>query len=255
MKLGNKRVHIAFQGYERERIYKPAIDNDADVVVLVVHDEDKIKSSSEDQSEINKPEKCYNEVTRELTSQGIKVEKTECDFFDLNSAVLAIGDIVTRYDSKDSEIYLNVSTGSKITAIAGAIAGTATSAEPYYVRAETYEGEQIAEDIRDLQKLPQYPFQSPHLDFLHVLEFIQNQNEEGSYVIKKDIVRFCKDLSLLEDHQASELRYYYSPTEEKVISPLKDWGYINVQPRGDEKRYTLSEQGQEVLSVLRFLLE
>lgn len=262
MSLGAKQVHIAFQGYERERVYKPAIDNKADSVVLIAHEKDiysdsKEKSTNEIAPELgfSKGRACRDEVRRKLENENINVEITECDFFDLNSAVLSVGDVITRFQAANSDIYLNIATGSKITAIAGAIAATATEATPYYVPAKSYHGEQIATGIQEPKTLPQYPFDSPHKDFLRVLEFIKQESNEKGSVIKKDVVRFSKDLSLLSEYNRSELRHYYEPTDERILDPLQEWGYIKETPLGDEIRYSLTTEGDEILDVLKFMLD
>jgi hypothetical protein len=257
--LGTEQVHIAFQGYERERVYRPPIESNADKVILIAHNGETVSNSEESAEEsidedISKGRACRDEVRRKLEEEDIDVEITECDFFDLNSAVLGAGDVITRYQSDNTEIYLNITTGSKITAIAGAIAATSTDATPYYVRAESYYGEQIATDIQDPQTLPQYPFSSPHRDFLRVLEFIQEEATDRGYVIKREVVEFSMDLSLLSEYERSEVRHYYDPADEKVLDPLLEWGYVKMIPRGDENRYQLTDEGEDILEVLSFML-
>ena len=50
MKLGKKRIHIAPVGFEIDRVVIPAVDNKADKVFLLVHNnkkEDKASSYAE----------------------------------------------------------------------------------------------------------------------------------------------------------------------------------------------------------------
>jgi len=94
--LGTEQVHIAFQGYERERVYRPPIESNADKVILIAHNRETASNSEESAEEsidedISKGRACRDEVRRKLEEEDIDVEITECDFFDLNSAVLGAG--------------------------------------------------------------------------------------------------------------------------------------------------------------------
>lgn len=63
------------------------------------------------------------------------------------------------------------------------------------------------------------------------------------------------DLSLLSEYERSEVRHYYDPTDEKVLDPLLEWGYVKMIPLGDENRYRLAGEGEDILEVLSFMLD
>lgn len=239
-------MHIAPQGYETERIHLAADQAGADKVVLLVH---------EDQTD--RGEECKQSVIEELEDAGISWDDKECDIFDMYETLYAIGEIII--DHPDDEIMVNISTGSKITAVSGVIASMVTGARPYYVKAEEYEGRTITRGVKDIVDVPAHPIGLPDNQYLMVLEWIRENSEEGddSYVVKGDLVEYATEaeLLLLSKYNRSELKQMYKPVDEEIISPLRKQGYIEEVRYGQEKRITITEDGERMLDYFNFLLE
>ena len=73
MKLGKKRIHIAPVGFEVDRVVIPAVDNKADKVFLLVHNnkkEDKASSYAE-------------QIIKQLKSNKIESEKISVNWRDV----------------------------------------------------------------------------------------------------------------------------------------------------------------------------
>ena len=116
-----QRVHLMPVGYENDRIVLSAERFSADRVVLLEYD---------DQT----PHPSYSDTVRErLEDAGFDHETVDCDIFDFYDSLGTIAELATRLD--DHDVYVNLATGSKVTAIGGMIACMATGATPYYVRA------------------------------------------------------------------------------------------------------------------------
>lgn len=236
-----QQIHVAPQGYETERIYKPPIENNADKVVLLLHEE---KSENGDE--------CQTRVEEALAEEEIPFEYKECDIFDMYGALWAIAEIVDEHI--DDEIFVNLSTGSKITAISGMIACMGTGAKPYYVKAEEYSGETVSKGVDDTVTLSAYPIGLPDQQYLEVMEYIQQAEDK---VAKGDIVEFVQDAEfpLLSKYDRQELKNMYKPVDREILQPLRDRGYIKEQRRGQEKRIWLAEDGEKTLKIFQYLLE
>jgi hypothetical protein len=237
---GPRRIHIAPQGYEDQRIYEPAIEHNADKVVLITHD-----------TYTDRAEECKETIEVALEEAGIEYDDEPCDIFDLYDTLWKMADIIHEHDG--DKIRLNVSTGSKITAISGMIACMATDAIPYYVKVEEYRGETITEGVSETVPLNAYPIGVPDQHFIEVLSFI----DEHDAVSKKELIEFirAREFSLLAGYNRDELKNMYRPLNREILDPLEDRGYIQIQRRGQSKQVWLTDDGEETLRVFQYLLD
>jgi len=245
MDFRTETVHIAPVGFETERVYEPIRSQGADNIVLL-RNRGELNGDG-----VDKAEECIATIQRELISGGISPDDIlvdECDFFDVSSAILAFTEHIEKHS--ESDVYLNVATGSKLTAIAGVIACTATNATPYYVHAEGYMGDTITTGVKKTTEVTTYPLNLPHQQYLKVLIFVQ----ENEPVIKRDIVEFAKDLPLLSEYTRKDERNWYKPVTDEIITPLVNQDYLVEQNRGNETRYSLSKAGGNALEILSYLV-
>lgn len=246
MSLGSpKRVHIAPLGYEKERIYRPAIDESADEVVLLTHAADEDDEQAAD---------CRNAVEQAFDDSGIKYETRECDFFTLEVALAEFQALIQQHQG--DSVYINISTGSKITAIAGMLACMISGGTPYYVKPEDYGETTVSEGVENTFPVAAYPIDPPERETTQVLQFIKNRNEEEGKVIKRDLNQFIADeelgpVSELEREDSNDI---YDVVQREFIKPLKENGLIQVQRLGTEKRLNLTEQGEQMLDFSNYIL-
>src|SRR3989338_10226972 len=129
--LDKLRIHIAPVGFEIDRVTSPLIENKADRVYLFAHKPDGADA---------KP--YVKEVKRILLKTKISdIKMVYIDMWDIYDALRNIRKIIEL--ERDNNIYINVSTGSKITAIAGVMAAmmfreNGDYIQPYYVRVKKY---------------------------------------------------------------------------------------------------------------------
>lgn len=235
-----KSVHIAPQGYETQRVYEPAIESDADIVVLLIH---PVRTAQGDD--------CKEEVMAELDEAGVEWKQEKCDFFDLYRTLKSFGRVIERYS--DEEIFVNLSTGSKITAIGGAVACMATAVQPYYVKVKGYEGRTISTGVDEAVPLNIYPIGLPNIQYLEVMRFL----EENDEVIKKDVLEFVQEneFPLLSRYSRKELRNNYGPLNREILDPLETRGMIVQKRIGQGKRVLLTEDGENTLEAFEYLLD
>jgi CRISPR locus-related DNA-binding protein len=226
------RVHIAPQGYEDERIYEPAIENNADRVILLVHTE---QTDSGDEFQ--------EAVEQTLTDENIRVETRDCDFFDPEKSVSQIIEVMNEFEKDD--IFFNISTGSKITAVTGFMACMVTGTTPYYSKAEDYGDEPVGKNVSETFPLPSLPVDQLETQFIQILKYIWDMNKQEESVIIKDINDFAvkNDLDCVKDADRDEDSDYYDLVR-PVIHSLRKRNLIEEQQRGNETPLVITEAGK-----------
>src|SRR5207248_2310084 len=104
------RVHIATVGFQIKRITEPLIRERADKVYLVTH--------LHDDKAIQYLEKILKMLRKE---KFLKVEKRTTNIWDLFDCLQTYKKII-KEEEQGAHIYINVSTGSKVSSIAGTLA-------------------------------------------------------------------------------------------------------------------------------------
>ncbi|WP_135362782.1 HFX_2341 family transcriptional regulator domain-containing protein [Halosimplex halophilum] len=237
-----ERVHLIPVGYENDRIVLPAVELRADRVVLLRYEDETDHPS-------------YVETVRgRLDDEGIDHETVSCNIFDFYDSIGTVAELATRF--ADHEVYVNLASGSKVTAIGGMIACMATGATPYYVRAQRYAAEtdgDVAEGIREITELPTYPMQSPEPQHVAVMDYLDR--EDGAR--KRDLIDFGKEegLPFIADRDAANRKSEYRLLDSHVLGPLADNGYVALEEVGRSTRVSLTESGRNTLRAFRYLVE
>lgn len=235
------RVHIMPVGYEYERIVQPAEDFRADIVVLIGHEEDK-EGSDGDQH--------LADAITALEDMGVEIKPEECDIFDLYSSMGTIAEAIAEHE--DDEVFVNVSTGSKVTAIAGMIASMVLDSTPYYVRAMDYDKD--PDDIQGTMELPTYPIDAPDAEQVDVLKFINRSSEKVGPPTKGEIIHFSEQFNLdyISRNVAGKGKYRLLDTY--IVEPLKERGYIEESKQGRNKILTITDDGRRALEAFQWLV-
>jgi len=237
-----QRVHLMPVGYENDRIVLSAERFSADRVLLLEYDDQTAHPSYAD------------EIRDRLDDAGIDHETVQCDIFDFYESLGTIAELATEF--ADHDVYVNLATGSKVTAIGGMIACMATGATPYYVRAERYAAEtdgDVAEGIREVTELPTYPMEHPDRQQVAVMAYLAS---EGG-VTKRSLIDFGEreDLPFLAEHDAANRKSQYRLLDSHVLKPLAETGYVTVTERGRSKLVELTDAGRNTLRAFRYLIE
>lgn len=186
-----------------------------------------------------------------LEEAGIETQTEKCHFFKLYETLNAIARVIDQYSG--DEIFVNISTGSKITAIGGAIACMATDAQSYYVKVKGYEGRTISTGVDESVPLNLYPIGLPDNQYLEIMRFLK----ENDAVIKKDVLTFVQDndFQLLSRYSRKELKNSYGPVNREILDPLEQHGIIKQQRIGQGIQIRLTDVGEKMLDVFDYLLE
>lgn len=239
------RVQIVPLGYERERVKEPIYQFNADKVVLIRQD-----SSTDYETEYQR-----NLISELEDNDRIKLEIRECDFFELESSLRALTTAIRDHD--DHDVYVNASTGSKITAIAAVVACQNLDATPFYVRPEFRNdddqleppAEPLVSEVGEIIDIPVFSLKKPSSNQLQVLSYLAA--EDGA--TKKELIEFgrSENFDFIVNSESTSEEGLYRLLETHIIGPLQSESFISIEKDGRTKRVQLADRGKEALQVFQ----
>ncbi len=260
-----ENVHIAALGFDVERIVAPVIDNRASRIYIIAREKD------------DKAKKNFDVISNQLKKRKIEVIRETCDHRSVFLLLKKYREIMEK--ERNSAVSINVSCGSKITAIAGMMAcmmfrDLTYSIEPYYARMYHYASQrkknkivggafQEAWGYEDTDILDKYVIPIPEKHHIDTLTILRNGNSWE--MKKKDLLSGLVDCGLIkqdEDFQqkrssskAGKNPYVFSPKDyatlkQKFIKPLKEkWEAIVVE-EGKGGSIRVTPKGKNILLFL-----
>jgi len=252
-----ERVHVMPLGFEHDRIVEPAVEYRADRVVLL----DWLAA------DVERPA-YHDDVVADLEAAGVAVDLRDCDLFDLYDSIGVIADVVTAEarpaDETDvsNEVYVNLATGSKITAIAGMIACMVTGdAQPYYVRAERYASgtEPVGYGMELAIDLPTYPMDRPDHQQIATLDHLVEAGPQSKQALirfgaERDLP-FVRDCDRPFDASGKPTKQSYARLRRHVVEPLADRGFVAVESVGTTRRVRATEDGHNARTAFGYVLD
>lgn len=216
-------IHVAPQGFEVERIYKPANTRGIrELYLLYPHSIDNRKQNE-----------CISKVKENL-DDSITVKETDCDIFDFEKSLQGILDVIEQ--NEEARIEVNLATGSKITAITGLLACMKTEAEPFYVRGKNY-GDTVCEAKSDEPiAIPSLELSRPSGDELILMQYLYDNGETTPNKLSNELG------DQLEDHSPKKIQ--------QTLSNRAEEGYINMIPHKGAK---LTDRGDKLMKSLDML--
>ena len=250
-KLSTKRIHIAPVGFEIDRIVEPAIEDKADEVYLILHD-----NRSED-----KATEFADKIVKKLQRRKIKVDFLYANRFDLFEIIRQIKELIMK--DRQQEYLINVASGSKIHAIACMMAlmifDDRTNLKPFYAVPKKYHifdsEEQQTYGVKEIEELPTYRIQTPSKNLIEILTIIKEMinKSPNRKITKKELVTTLEDLGKIETNKQSEnyRMAKYTILDKKVIKPLKEiWQYIDEERVGRNKKIFFTPDGEAASKFL-----
>ncbi len=236
--IAHLRVHIAPVGFEIDRIVISAKKMRADKVWLLMHG-NPLKDRA----------KPYMEKIRaQLKKDKIEVEVAYSDRFDLFKILKSVKDIAQREDG--NYIFVNVSSGSKIQAIACMMACMMFQGKnkltPYYVEPENYtsiKGAQLSSGLKTIVQLPAYEIHTPKPALVQALKIIK---ENGGKITKKEMARLADERKLITVNAREEnfQQARFASLDKNIIQPLiQEWKFIEVEQIGRNRWITITPEG------------
>ena len=239
------RIHIAPLGFESDRIVLPAIDMKADKVWILIHDNPRK----------TKAQTYLDDIKTKLRENRIDFDIKELDRLNLFSIIKGVKSIIA--ESKNNTYYINVSSGSKIQAVACTMACMMFNKKdnliPYYAKPEKYfeyNGEQMSTGLEKIIDLPQYDIKTPDEKLIQTLQIIKgNENK-----INKTNLALAVDEKKIIEIGAKKNNYEqarFTSLDKNIIQPLmKDWGFIKQSKIGRTRWIEITSKGEEALEIL-----
>lgn len=240
-------VHIAPLGYEYDRVLGPACRYDIDIIYLLEHHEPAEA----------KPD-YHEELKEELTDSAVETRSREVDLMDIYDVLGVVTTLVSEHE--DDIVRVNVSSGSKLSAVGATMACMATEATAYYVHPEGYahadREERQSYGYDDDEVLPTYPIESPTTDQVAAMDFLDTETNEVYTPKKKDIIEYAEEqqLSFISENQPANDKAKFALLNANIIDPLKENGYIEVNTVGRQKQVALTTTGKNALRAFRHKL-
>lgn len=243
--LTKLRIHICPVGFEVDRIVQSAIDLRAERVWLII----------EQNKSLEKASKFIKQVVTLLKKEKIETKTKGVTRDNLFDNLRAIKDIFV--EEEKNEIHVNVSSGSKIQAIASMMACMMFreyEPKPYYVEPKKYESDKVEKPqsygVKRIFLLPEYRIQKPERRLVKALKLI---SDNGGKITKKKLTELCIAHDIIDvSKKDKEIDTGdFAKLETHVIKKLKDsWHYINVERIGRNQVISITESGINSLLFL-----
>ncbi|MCI4345439.1 MAG: DUF6293 family protein [Thermoplasmata archaeon] len=244
------RIHLAPVGFEVERVVEPVLRERADRVYLLTRES------------ADAAEPFVEEVRRRLARAPwpVEVRLVRTDIWDVFGALAALRRIFAAERRTDRHaldvvpIRVNVSTGTKITAIAGTLACMLWKGEPYYVQVSRawYSGltpkvRTVNDVVARIDPVSVYELRAPSRELVEVLEALDRR---GGRLAKRELIR---ELGL--DRPADGGGHSPSPQAQHSrlrnrLEPLENrWGFVAGERSGARGRVGITPQGRLALAL------
>lgn len=235
------RVHIVPIGFEYRRVTEPLIHMRADKVYLV-----KYKNGDEAAN-------FYGQIERELGQKykHVQTEDVLLNIWDLYECIGKFREIMLQ--ERENHVYVNVSTGTKITAIAGMLSCMLWNAKPYYAPV-SYAGRkrtvEISEHVSDPVPFPAYSIHKPKPESMLILDLLRRH---GGTMEKRRIIKELEGAGIIKKAMDGEDELSASAKHSKLRSLLdpmiRDWGLVSVHGSGRKSEVSIEEQGETALKI------
>ncbi len=250
---GQKKVHLIPMGYEIDRIELPLRDIGTDRVYLIT-----------DEKESETGTLYLKELTRRV--KKLVNEKNfivlNCPLWDFRKLMSLLCELVRKEKSAGNFVYINLSSGSKLSAIAGTLASLMYGAVPYYVQAEKYNIEHpdidggriigITSGVKKILKIPSYTIEPPADELVSALAIL---SENGGKISQKEYIFELEKRGLIKDATSVSRKHKevtkkgYAKAKRQYFEKLEDKGWAVKKGKGRSSYIELTEEGKNTFET------
>ena len=234
------RIHIAPVGFEFLRVTEPLIAMRADKVYLIR------------QGENDGAAEYYTKIKQELAVRynHVQTEDVFLDIWDLYACIEEFRRIMLQEEG--NRVYVNVSTGTKITAIAGMLSCMMWNAHPYYAPVSYVDKPKIrtTEHVREPMNLPVYAINKPRSESMLILGMLR---DHGGSMRKSLIIEILEKTGIIRSTNRPDVQLS-SPAKHSRLRSLLDpmeryWNMISVRADGRRSEVSIEPQGEAALRI------
>jgi Family of unknown function (DUF6293) len=243
------RIHIATVGFRVRRVTEPLIRERADKVYLITKSrEDKAIASLEKILKILRKERY------------LQVEKRTTDIWNLFECLQTYKRIIKEEEQKggrDTNIYVNISTGSKISCIAGTMACMMWRGTPYYAHIVYNDKKDPAdglpdEDVTTIDEIPVYSINKPKPESLAVLRILDSAKEGNRPKMMKKgrLIQELEEAGMIDKNASIGAKHSKLKGLLNSISIAgSDNPLVEVEYKGKQSNIILTTQGESTLKI------
>ena len=232
------RIHVATVDHHIERITEPMINLRADKAYIVTYGE---KDAA---SEFLKKTKSI------LKKHRIPFKVIFVDIWNLIACVEKFRDLIIQ--EKNNQVFFNVSTGTKISAISAMLSCMIWNCQPYYAKPDYSEIKMpkkiVVEEIKEIVSMPIYKMITPKSEYLQILKILQ-QNE--GKVKKRYLIEELKTMHIIAS--VVQQQSLSKPAEhgqlKTILDPMIKMEYVNVDTVGRNSIVSITPQGENTLTI------
>jgi len=268
--LFGKQIHIVYNSRENARITEPLLTHQPHKVYYFTA---IIRETG--QKDVNL---LYFEENCKLLEQklpNLEIIHEELDYTNYIEIIQELSKIIKkeRESNPKSEIYINVSSGSKITAVASVEAAKLWDCNIYYVYSTEYnpsaEGPEHKGEM--IIKTPTtFPIKKPEEMYIKILQLIEKMirdrykgkkydKSKPQFIYKKNLISKLFDIKLitLQKKNKNERKLQASKymKSQKYLNPLKrELGYIKISKDKRNKKVFLTDLGRDILEIFKYTI-
>lgn len=186
---------------------------------------------------------------KKLISSTIKVENIELNLYDFESAFVELKNLFDELNDEGYQIYVNISTGTRIISTAALLACYLCNAIPYYVIPREYslpKGKYVlSKGVKDVVQLPILGINTPTKKELVILSSLLDK--EGSVNAQKELIEAVPKSFFGDRKEGEDLSSYKARKKAKinrVIAQLAEKGFVTLKKRGRNVEVTLTDSGK-----------
>ena len=234
------RVHISPIGFDVIRVTKPLTEMKADKAYLVSHSSDN-----------NPTKKFVNKVKKELNKcSHVEIIEVKTDIWDMNDCLKQFKEIKDK--EKNNDIFINISTGTKITAVAGMLTCMLWTANPYFVPIKYPDNIELpsSDEVGESYMLPLCKINKPNQRILQILSLLYSNNNS---MRKSELIDELQSLEIIKQNDADN-REYTTPAKHSqlraLLNPMiTEWHYVRVEHHGRRSEVHITEEGKNALRI------
>jgi len=263
------QIHIIFNCPEDRRITEPLLQYNPDKIYYFTA---FIYSTGQSDEHMDFFRKNIEIIRTHLPN--VEIIQKQADYTDYINVIQEISKIIKeeRERAPQTQIYFNLGSGSKITALASAEASKLWNCKSYYVHSTKYNPKADARHTGEMiiKEAINFPIRKPKRRLLEVLKIIKEmidkryegkqKSESGKFIYKKALLEKLKETNHLKLIKSNEnLRFktssYYMKLNQNYLRPLEEeLKFIKVSKDKRNKKIFITSKGNDVLGIFQNLI-
>jgi hypothetical protein len=244
------KVHVAVLGYEVDRIVEPLKRRGVSRFYLVIGETESERGKQF--IEILKKKIVGTEKEKALIPSD-EFKQVSANLWDYRDLVAKICEIINFEGKQGHNVYVNVSSGSKLAAVASTNASFMCCAKPYYVQVEEHNYEKILElqgknpqgltsGVKSIIDIPETgTVKRPKDEFVKALSIVNTKPG----LSQKELMDALDKEGLLPREEGEN--GVYIKFRRKYLEPLLDRKWVSTKKEGKESMVSLTDNGMNIL--------